>query len=261
MPTMLNDKTKEKLKMRLYPRADKDVFEPLIKALDQYLQPGVRVLDAGCGEGTWILRDYRSKIGHLAGADVQAPKEHKMDEFVLCDMENIPLADAAFDVIVCYFVIEHLSQPQKVFAEFSRLLADGGIIIFRTPCIITPMFLLSRLTPVRWHEKIKRTILGSQEVDLFPTYYRCNTVGKLDKTLKGVGFYKETLESVEQMYSYFTFNRIAYAASLLASRLIQACPFTKPFRSQIIGVYRKLSTNDKAYAESTANRRRQAPVA
>jgi ubiquinone/menaquinone biosynthesis C-methylase UbiE len=238
---MLDSETAEKLKMKLYPGADQVIFEPLKKALHQCLRPGVRVLDAGCGEGTWILRDYRNKIGRLIGVDIQAPKENKMDEFLICDLDNIPLADAKIDVIVCYFVIEHLKQPQKVFSEFSRLLLNDGTLIFRTPCINSPMFLLSRLTPVRWHETIKKKFLGTQAIDAFPTYYRCNTVKKLNQMLKATGFRKEMLESVEQVHSYFTFNRIAYAIGLLISRLIQSCPLTKPFRSQLIGVYRKKS--------------------
>lgn len=229
-----------KLKMRLHPLANQHVWSSIREALDQNLQPGVKVLDAGCGEGTpLILRYYSSRIDHLVGVDIQAPKEKKMDEFVLCDLENIPLKDATFDVIICYFVIEHLRQPQKVFTEFWRLLADGGILIFRTPCIGSPMFLLSKWTPVHWHETIKGTISGNQGVDVFTTYYRCNTAKKIDRTLKAIGFRREKLDSIEQMYAYFKFNWIGYAAGLLVSRLMQSLPFTKPFRSQLVGVYRK----------------------
>jgi len=186
---MTDAKTRARLKTKLYPAADQHVWSSIRGALDQNSHPGVKVLDAGCGEGTpLILRYYRSRIGRLVGVDIQAPKEKKMDEFVLCDLENIPLIDATFDVIICYFVIEHLRQPQKVFAEFWRLLADGGILIFRTPCFGAPMFLLSNWTHVHWHKKIKRTILGNQGVDVFPTYYRCNTAKKVDRTLKAIGF-------------------------------------------------------------------------
>jgi len=237
---MIDTKTRAKLKAKLHPAADQYVWSFIRGAPDQNLHLGVKVLDAGCGEGTpLILRYYRSRIGRLVGVDIQAPKEKKMDEFVLCDLGNISFKDATFDVIICNCVIEHLRQPQKVFAEFWRLLSDGGILIFRAPCINAPMFLLSRVIPVHWHETIKRTLLGDQEVDVFHAYYRCNTSKKLEQTLKTIGFRREKLESIEQIYSYFKFNWILYAAGLLFSRLMQSLPFTEPFRSQLIGVYHK----------------------
>jgi ubiquinone/menaquinone biosynthesis C-methylase UbiE len=257
---MIDTETMENLKRKFYPGADTVVFEPVAKALERYIQPGARVLDAGCGEGTWVLRDFRDKIDYLVGIDILPPKEKVANEFVLCNLENIPLADNSFDVIVCYFVIEHLVEPEKAFAEFARLLSDGGVIIFRTPNIATPLFLISRLTPLRWHERMKRAFLGNRQVDTFHTYYRCNTFGKIERTLKITGFQREKLESVEQIYSYFTFSKIVYGIGLLVSRFTQLCPFTRPFRSQIIGVYRKLPVNNKTLA-SIDNKSYQASAA
>jgi len=259
---MIDAKTKEKLRTVFYPKAERVVFEPVRNALEKHLPPEARVLDAGCGEGTWILREFRNKIGYLVGVDAQIPRDKKrMDEFILCNLENIPLADGTFDVIICYFVIEHLKQPQKVFAEFSRLLADDGVIIFRTPNIVSPLFVLSRLTSIHWHNAIKRVMVGSQGVDAFPTFYKCNTVGKLKRELKAAGLHRGVLDSCEQIQGYFTFSRISYAIGLLVSRAIQSCPLTKPFRSQLIGVYLKQAGNDTARENSPDNMRRQAYIA
>ena len=238
---MLNTETKEKLQNKFYPTVNQIVFDPMTKVLDQYLQPGVRVLDAGCGGGSWVLHNYRQKMGLLVGVDIEAPKEDdsRMDRFVLSELDDMPFPDATFDVVICYDVIEHLVHPQKVFAEFWRVLTDAGALIFKTPCVISLPFFISRYTSFSCHKKVKRILLGTPETHIFPTYYRCNTRRTLDRTLSAMGFRKEMLESVEEMYAYLVFNMVAYSAGLLISRLMQILPLTKPFRSQIIGAYCK----------------------
>jgi ubiquinone/menaquinone biosynthesis C-methylase UbiE len=236
---MLDEKTKKELKAKLYPAADQTVFGPIKKVLDQRLHPGAKVLDAGSGKGTWFLRDYRQTIGLLVDVDIEVPKERTADTFIIGDLERLPIKDSSFDIIVCYFVIEHLRHPRMVFEEFWRVLSNAGILVFKTPCIIAPMFLLSRHIPHLWHKTIKRAIEGTEESDVFPTYYRCNTAKKIDHTLITAGFQRETLNSFEQIYDYFVFSVAAYAACLIASRLAQALPWVAPFRSQLFGVYRK----------------------
>ena len=239
---MLNAETKTKLKNKLYPTVDQITTGSVHRALDQHLQPGIRVLDAGCGKGSGVLRKYRQRMGLLVGVDKIAPKEGygRMDEFILSELDDMPFPDATFDVVICYEVIEHLRNPQKVFAEFRRILIDGGVLIFKTPCAISPLFFFSRFSPFLWHQKIKKVLLGVQESHVFPTYYRCNTLRKMDHTLRAEGFQKEMLESIEETHCYLVFSKVAYCVGLLLSRLVQVLRLAKPFRSQLIGVYRKL---------------------
>jgi len=243
---MLDVKTKTRIKAKLYPKADQTVFAPVEEALNQYLCLGVRVLDAGCGKGTWILRAHQQTIGLLIGLDSEAPEEREIDRYIVGDLQRLPLTDDTFDVIICYNAIEHLKQPKQAFAEFGRILKEGGILIFKTPCVMSPAFFLSRCLPLSWHKKFKGASQRTQEKDVFLTYYRCNTRKRLDHTLKSVGFQRETLVSIEQIYDYFTFNRIAYAAGLLVGRIMQLVPWTRPFRSQLIGVYHKLPYTEEA---------------
>ena len=236
---MLDDKTKAKMKARLYPTADQTVFSPTTEALDRYLRPGASILDAGCGKGTWVLRDYRHMTGLYIGLDVSAPQNRNSKSFIVGDLERIPLSDAAFDVVICYNAIEHLRHPKEAFAEFHRVLKSGGALIFKTPCVTSPVFLLSRYLPFRWHQVVKTAVKRTEQSDIFPTFYRCNTLKLLDNNLKSAGFARKTLSSIEQTYDYLTFSRVTYAIGLLAGRTMHSLPWTRPFRSQIIGVYEK----------------------
>jgi ubiquinone/menaquinone biosynthesis C-methylase UbiE len=49
------------------------------------------------------------------------------------DVRRLPFRDAAFDLLICSQVIEHIEYDRRIFAEFRRLLAPGGILIVGTP--------------------------------------------------------------------------------------------------------------------------------
>jgi 2-polyprenyl-6-hydroxyphenyl methylase/3-demethylubiquinone-9 3-methyltransferase len=46
--------------------------------------------------------------------------------------EALPYADAAFDIVVCVDVLEHVQDLSKVLAEVARVLKPGGVFLFDT---------------------------------------------------------------------------------------------------------------------------------
>jgi 2-polyprenyl-3-methyl-5-hydroxy-6-metoxy-1,4-benzoquinol methylase len=48
-------------------------------------------------------------------------------------LEAAPVAESAFDVIVMWDVIEHLTSPLEVLSRVARLLRPGGAVFIRTP--------------------------------------------------------------------------------------------------------------------------------
>jgi ubiquinone/menaquinone biosynthesis C-methylase UbiE len=48
------------------------------------------------------------------------------------DMQNLPYADASFDVVISDQVIEHLENPTKAVRETYRVLKKGGLTIHTT---------------------------------------------------------------------------------------------------------------------------------
>ena len=51
------------------------------------------------------------------------------------DITSIPLADGCLDAILCTEVIEHVTDPMAVLAEFSRLLKPGGRLLLTAPLL------------------------------------------------------------------------------------------------------------------------------
>src|SRR5688572_9321389 len=111
---------------------------PLIK--------GKVVLDIACGEGYGA--DLMAKTAQkVVGVDIsQECIIHANDkyvptntnlEFLQGDVENIPVPDAAFDVIVSFETMEHVSSEgqKKFLAEAKRVLKKNGKFIISTPDI------------------------------------------------------------------------------------------------------------------------------
>jgi SAM-dependent methyltransferase len=53
----------------------------------------------------------------------------------------LPFADGIFDLVVAFDVIEHVEDDRRVFAELSRVLKEGGCLVFSVP-----------LHPAHWTE-------------------------------------------------------------------------------------------------------------
>lgn len=51
---------------------------------------------------------------------------------VVGDAQALGIRDAAFEVVLCTEVLEHLPEPQKAIDEFFRVLAPGGVLLLTT---------------------------------------------------------------------------------------------------------------------------------
>jgi 2-polyprenyl-3-methyl-5-hydroxy-6-metoxy-1,4-benzoquinol methylase len=104
------------------------------------LVPGRRVLDAGCGTayGATILAD--AGAASVVGVDVAEevlrtvePRIPKSVRLMVADVQELPFEDGAFDVVVCFEVLEHLDEAEQAVNEFARILAKGGFVVVSSP--------------------------------------------------------------------------------------------------------------------------------
>ncbi len=49
--------------------------------------------------------------------------------------EQIPLADASFDLAICTQVLQYVSEPAVVVAEIHRVLRKGGVLLLSAPAV------------------------------------------------------------------------------------------------------------------------------
>lgn len=97
-----------------------------------------RLLDAGCAWG-YGTRHFTRKSREVVGLEpdpVSAAvfrERYPHLEIVESTMEQIPLADESFDVIVALDSLEHVQDERRSLAELYRVLKPGGTLIISTP--------------------------------------------------------------------------------------------------------------------------------
>lgn len=105
---------------------------------------GQRVLDYGCGDGTFLaLLGAQSTAPALAvGAELQADnvrscqqrigKAGRLEFSLISDLDR-PTHRGAYDSIFCMEVLEHVVEPERVLDQFVQLLAPQGRLFISVP--------------------------------------------------------------------------------------------------------------------------------
>lgn len=104
------------------------------------VRPGQSVLDVACGTGV-VARAARAVVGptgRVAGVDLnpamlEVARDARPDlEWVNGDAEDLPFADAEFDVALCQSALFFFTDPVRAVAEMARVVAPGGLIGLQT---------------------------------------------------------------------------------------------------------------------------------
>lgn len=204
--------------------------------------PGDRVLDAGCGRYLEFSKEFSSDV-QVVGIDLETALDTHNEHcpYGLCgDLERLPFPCNSFDLVISRSVIEHLKNPIGVFQEFHRVLKPGGKVIFSTPNKYDYVSVIARLTPYWVHRALVSKILKVPEADVFPTFYRANTLTSLAEKLRDVGFIQRRLEAVNHYPAYLMFSPTLFRLGVFYERLT-SLRWLAFLRGTILCVFQKTS--------------------
>jgi ubiquinone/menaquinone biosynthesis C-methylase UbiE len=205
------------------------------RALLRCVHSGSRWLDVGCGRQ--IVPDFAatldqqremvSRIGLLVGMDVDAAiHDHPLLQArVMGWGDALPFADASFDLITANMVMEHVKEPTRILAEVRRVLRPGGWFLFHTPNFKYYQIFIASLIP----DFIKRRIIWlferRDEEDVFRTYYRSNTSGRVRRLAAQCGFEVKEVEVGGSIGSFRSLGPVGllevFILKLLSWRMFQ----------------------------------------
>lgn len=156
-----------------------------------------RVLDVGCGGG--LACEFMARLGaRVSGIDrsknsIEIAQAHaKQSELQINyqqgNAEDLPYQQNSFDCVVCFDVLEHVYNRNKVISEIYRVLKPGGIFFFDT---INRTF-QSKLVMIWLMENILRQLpQGLHDWHNFIQPY------ELEKILRDLGFIQIELKGFD----------------------------------------------------------------
>ena len=118
---------------------------------------GARILDIGCGIGTYVKR-FRQYSGAVYGVDVEEERVAEASETLpniqVARGEELPFGDNWFDLVFSNEVIEHVEDDRQTAREAVRVTKPGGYLVFFAP---------NRLYPFETHGAYfgKRYVFGN----------------------------------------------------------------------------------------------------
>jgi len=120
------------------------------------LEPGMSVLDVGCGEG-WVIGELASDKHPVKGLDIVDIRRAPTDDFALYSGTTLPCPDQSFDLVMLNFVLHHLPNEEKpkLLREAMRIARKRIFVLEDTP-----------RTPIDWlaawlHGRKYRREIGS----------------------------------------------------------------------------------------------------
>jgi SAM-dependent methyltransferase len=151
-----------------------------ISILDDFIKENCAqnsvVLEAGCGSASRIPKLSSLEIHGIDISKAQLDRNVNLSKKFLGDIHNFKF-EHKYNIIVSYYVFEHLSDPSKALANLTSALITNGQIILVLPNVMSLKGLVTKLTPHWFHIFYYRYILGSRDAGKndtspFPTTLR-----------------------------------------------------------------------------------------
>lgn len=179
------------------------------------LRPGMNVLDVACGTGavTKAIVEILEDKGRARGVDpsegmLAEARQSVKAEFCLGHAEGLPFQDREFDFLSMGYALRHVSDLERAFAEYFRVLKPGGTVLILEISRPRSSFALwvSKMYFKEFLPRLSRLITGSRDAQEMMAYYwetieGCVPPEMILSALRAIGF-----EGVERQVSMGIFS-------------------------------------------------------
>jgi len=205
-------------------------FRRRILTILEYLAPVTAedvILDAGCGEGFYVMLLAELTPARVVGIDANTQLIGKAREWIggnpraelrVGDVASVPMNDHTFTKIVCSEVLEHLPDPVAALRELRRVLLPGGTLAVTVPNHRYPLL----FDPLNWvrehlglgHFSMENEWLGG----LWANHERLYTPELLAEHLRAGGFQVHDMRALTRSCVPFQ-SLVLYAGRQAYTRL------------------------------------------
>jgi len=174
-------------------------YQTTYQYLLKHFTPPLKVLEAGCGIGRWVIPMSQEKY-NVTGIEIKEEAINVIAQnyssenltLVVGDIFNMPFPDNSFDIVISLGVLEHFEHKHtlvKAIVEHKRIMKEDGIFIITVPHISLIRFLFH--LPFIKLVSFVRYFKGKREY--FTEYrYTGNEFGKILK--------KNNLKIIDKIY-------------------------------------------------------------
>jgi SAM-dependent methyltransferase len=211
--------------------------------LEPMLTSDAMVLDAGCGSGQYFRHRWKSRVRQFIGCDLGSDvrENSNLSAGVVGTLEALPFRNGTFDVVIARYVLEHLPDPGRVFAELARVLKPGGKFVALTPSKHHYVSLISRLIPDALHSAVTSALWGSK-THSFPTFYRANSKRALQTYGERAHLQLIEYRAREYRPAYLKFFLPFFLLGVVYERVVNRFEVLSPFRVNIIAVFERAAS-------------------
>ena len=185
------------------------------------LRLGMDALDVACGTGavTRAMLEILDRRGRVCGVDpsegmLAEARKSLAAEFQIGHAEALPFPDQSFDFLAMGYALRHVTDLQRAFTEYHRVLRPGGRLLILE--ISRPQTRLGRaLSRIYFRDILPRLswlITGSGDARLMMSYYwetidACVPPASILDAVRGAGF--QTVERHVELgiFSAYTGSR------------------------------------------------------
>jgi 2-polyprenyl-3-methyl-5-hydroxy-6-metoxy-1,4-benzoquinol methylase len=109
----------------------------LLDLIANYLQPGTRLLDVGCGFGLTVYeankRGFRADGIDISTRFLKLAREKLGLTLRQGRVEDLHFSDNTYDGVIFWDVLEHVHNPLEILAEIHRIVRPGGYLFGQVP--------------------------------------------------------------------------------------------------------------------------------
>lgn len=202
----------------------RQAIDPVLSGLGDL--SGRALLDICCGTGD-LAETAAHRGAAVTGVDFAAPMVEIAEarvpraRFAVGDAENLPMANAGFDLATCLFGLWHLENPDAAIGEAARMLRPGGSFAYT-----------AWLPPEEGWDLMALlvsaiTAHGTMDVDLppAPPPFRFSRVEEAETVLKAAGFATVTAQREQAIWTGRTGEALMdllYKGTVRAPMLVEA---------------------------------------
>jgi SAM-dependent methyltransferase len=138
---------------------------------------GLKVLEAGCGSASHFRLNPDVALTGIDISQKQLERNRALKEAIVGDLQQYEFPKSSFDLIICWTVLEHLTNPELALGKFADAVKPGGLIVLGLPNVFSIKGMVTKWLPLSVHTLYYKYIFGrsnagKDDTGPFKTYLR-----------------------------------------------------------------------------------------